>query len=124
LFQLLGVVLFEKKNMGVEFKDLMGLFNEHVKKMVEDGLTTERIEVIVLDVLMKHQSLFGGTGYLSEEDLLKKYRITRTFLSKLRKEHYIEKFRSGMYLLYSEKDYIEACKKHVPKKPSFIKKVA
>ncbi|HRG57491.1 MAG TPA: hypothetical protein PK323_00955 [Bacteroidia bacterium] len=110
--------------MGVEFKDLMGLFNEHVKKIMDESLTNERIEVIVLDVLMKHQSLFGGTGYLSEADLIKKYRITRTFLSKLRKEHYIEKFKSGKYTLYSEKDYLEACKKHVPKKPLFIRKVA
>ncbi len=81
------------------------------------------IEVVIIDLLKKHGLLVNQptNGYLSEKDLLTKYRTSKTFLRKVMKDYNIIRFKSGRFFMYSEASYIEACNNYRPKKPKFIK---
>jgi hypothetical protein len=59
------------------------------------------------------------TGYLSENELLNKYKISRAFFSRIKKEHLIDRVKIGQLNHYLETDFIHACKKNKPKKPNF-----
>lgn len=60
-------------------------------------------------------------GYLAVKDLLIKYHVSRKHFYTLRKLYYIDCVTSGRSKLYSELDYLEACRKHRPKRPGFLK---
>lgn len=64
----------------------------------------------------------SGGGFMAIEDVMAKYKISRTTINNKHKLFRIRRLSSGRYNLIHEEDLIEALKQPVPKPECFRKK--
>ncbi len=107
---------------------MMEMLELNIKNEIKNFIKkdfNEEFEELIIDVLNKKNNLatLNSNLYLSEKDLLSKYKTSKTFLYKVRENHIIDRFKCGRFFMYSETDFIQACKNYNPQKPKFINRI-
>lgn len=116
--------------MGIESSDYMKMLMLNIKRELMNEIIKdfkEEFEQIIIDVLLRKEILKAQqeSSFLFEKDLIKKYNTSKTYLYKVKKQHPIERLKSGRFYMYNEASYIEACKNYrCANKPTFGKKAA
>lgn len=101
-------------------KELANEVSREVKDEMRAYLWTE-IRTAIKDVLIKEEiSLGSATGFLSMEQIQKKYHISKATICKKCKKHKVERLISGKYKLINEFQFLEALKQKEDA-PAFIK---
>ena len=91
-------------------QELVNEVSREVKDEMRAYLWTE-IRTAIKDVLKKEEiSLGSATGFLSMEQIQKKYHLSKTSICKKCKKYKVERLISGKYKLINEFQFLEALK--------------
>jgi hypothetical protein len=115
--------------MEKTIKSMMSLLEANIQSEIKNYIKVEfnkEIEEVIIDVLNKSHALKLDQSkiYLTEDELILKYKTTKTFIRNVMNQNPIERFKCGRFFMYNELGFINSCKKYKPNKPIFIKRVA